>query len=214
MIDKMANMGCFVVGVGHPTSIERNIEWRLSFSLQEREMMFSMNIVQHKCYIVLKMIKKDLIEPIVGKSISSYHLKTCMFHTIENTKSNIWKRRNLFQCVLLCLSVLLKWVTKGYCPNYFIKEENMFDRDIHRSQRLNLIRQINVLLSSGCGFLFIIKLDQIGALLKYKSKCDVKIKSELDKTLLVQKLKVLDLCYYSVESYVLQPIRIHLLHIS
>ena len=58
MIDKMANMGCFVVGVGHPTSIERNIEWRLSFSLQERKMMFSMNIVQHKCYVVLKMIKK------------------------------------------------------------------------------------------------------------------------------------------------------------
>ena len=191
MLDKMATMGCFFVGVGYPTSRDRTIEWRISFSLQERELMFNMNMVQHKCYIILKIIKKDLIEPIVGKSISSYHLKTCMFYSIENSKLSFWKRDNLCQCVLLCLCVLFKWVNTGYCPNYFITEENMFDRDIHRRQRLNLLHQIRFLLSQGCGFLFLIKLDNLGVLLKHGIG-KVQIDLNLNKARFKQKFRLIE----------------------
>ena len=110
--------------------------------------------------------KKDLIEPKVGKLISSYHLKTCLFYVLENTRCSFWKRKNLTQCMMVCLCALMKWVYLGYCRNYFIKEENMFEREIHRTQRLTLLQHLHYLLCHGIDILFHIKLDQVGVFLR------------------------------------------------
>ena len=161
MLDSMTSSGCFVVGVGHPVSDEKHIEWRLSFSLQERDMMLSFNPTQHKCYILLKMVKNNIIGRTIGKCMSSYHMKTCMFYIIQNTRSNIWIPANLFLCLNLCLNVLLKWVRCGYCPNYFIKEENMFDRDVHRQVKQPLSYLLDILIQTGPRILLCIDCDNI-----------------------------------------------------
>ena len=78
-------LGCLFVPVGHPNSDERNLLWRTSFSEQERLLITSFNSVQLKCYILLKIIKKELVVPRIPDSLSSYHLKTCMLYLMENT---------------------------------------------------------------------------------------------------------------------------------
>ena len=129
VIDKCKSMGFLVVHVAHPDSDEPDLQWRISFSHQELTLVRCFNLVQLKCYILLKCIKKDFIQlHIKEETLSSYHCKTCMFYCIENTPAEFWAPENLAGCLLMCLRQLMVWVTIDNCPNYFIPGENMFDR--------------------------------------------------------------------------------------
>ena len=49
-------MGCLLVPVGHPNSDEKDLQWRSSFSKQERLLVHQFNSTQ--VYILLKLVKK------------------------------------------------------------------------------------------------------------------------------------------------------------
>jgi len=53
--------GCFLVPVGHHSSVNQEIEWRITPNLIERLLMFSVHMVAIKCLVVLKMLKKTRI---------------------------------------------------------------------------------------------------------------------------------------------------------
>lgn len=114
VIEECKALGFIVVPVGHPHSAEQDLLWRLSFSHQERNFVTQFNSTQYKCYVTLKLIKKDIILRIMQtESLSSYHCKTCMFYMIENTPASFWLPDNLLQCILSCLKLFqygLKWV--------------------------------------------------------------------------------------------------------
>ena len=154
--------GCLFVPVGHPHSEDHEQQWRISLSHQEKLLVTQFNSVQFKCFILLKMISKEIIHKFVADSLSSYHIKTCMFSVIENTPCEFWKPENLLVCISLCLRKLLEWVDAGYCPNYFIPEENMFDMRIHGTVRLRLQGVLQQLLSADCKFLSDIQCDGVG----------------------------------------------------
>ena len=74
------SLGFLVVPKDHPKSDEPEKMWRISFSRQERLFVSTFNSVQMKCYILLKLINKEVIKPnIKEKTLTSYHCKTCMF---------------------------------------------------------------------------------------------------------------------------------------
>ncbi|XP_033749039.1 uncharacterized protein LOC117333725 [Pecten maximus] len=58
-------------------------------------------------------------------------MKTILFHAIENTSPMFWQDKNLFYCFWFCINILLGWVRVGFCPNYFIPTNNMFQRKVH-----------------------------------------------------------------------------------
>ena len=129
IIEKCRNLGFFVVPVGHPKSKESDKEWRLSLTLQERMLITMFNSVQLKCFVVMKVLKNEVINQKVGKKIlTSYHCKTCMLYMIETTQRDFWIPPNLLKCISACLEKLCQWTKKRYCPNYFIPKENMFDK--------------------------------------------------------------------------------------
>ena len=162
MIQHMKTLGFFLVSVGHPDSKERDIEWRISLSLQERYLMASLNPTQFKCYVLLKLVKKDVINKLMGEeSLSSYHLKTCIFYMLENTPSELWIPENLLACMVGCLEYILSWVRRGVCPNYFIPSENLFERRIHGHVKDKLKIALEQLLASDCNYLLGIHSDNI-----------------------------------------------------
>ena len=162
-IDKCKTLGCFFVHVGHPNSIERDLQWRISFSLQERLLVTYFNSVQLKCYILLKMIKKEKIHKHLGeKSLTSYHFKTLMLYMIENTPAEFWTEENLLCCLHQCLHQMLVWVETGVCPNYFIPEENMFDGRVSRQMRIRICDILRLILSADFKFLLTIETDMLG----------------------------------------------------
>ncbi|MEW8115744.1 MAG: hypothetical protein AB2792_01080, partial [Candidatus Thiodiazotropha sp.] len=162
LIEKMKDLGFFVVKVGHPHSCERELEWRVSLSLQERLLMFNLNPTQFKCYILLKMVKKDYINKKLGvEAITSYHCKTCLFYMIENTPGDLWQPRNILACLQGCLKCICRWVNLSNCPNHFIPKENMFEGRMDNGLRIKLENICNVLLASDCGFLLDIQCDDL-----------------------------------------------------
>ena len=190
LIDKMKEYGFFLVPVGHSKSRERALEWRISLSLQERLLMFNLSPVQFKCYVLLKLTKKDIIEPMVGEeSLSSYHCKTCLFYMIENTPTEFWRKDNLLTCLMSCLELIADWVKEGVCPNYFIPEENMFDGRLNCQTRPKLEHALSLLIQSNCKFLITIKTDDIGK--QINSSCSNAVLSDSVKRVEAAYINVL-----------------------
>ncbi|CAG2239172.1 unnamed protein product [Mytilus edulis] len=158
-IEKLKSFGFFVVRKGNPLSLEIDLEWRISLSLQERQLMFDLTDVQHKCYIVLKTFNREVI---CLDCITTYHWKTCLFYAIEENDGNIWNKKLLWNCIELCIRHMLKWVKCGFCPNYFIPEENMFDGRLNSSGQVKLEKVLKKILDLGFGSLLLVNENNLG----------------------------------------------------
>ncbi|XP_063436565.1 uncharacterized protein LOC134717997 [Mytilus trossulus] len=141
-INELKSLGYFVVRKGHHSSPEIHLEWRISLTLQERKLMFKLTDVQYKCYVLLKMLNRDVIN---HEFITSYHWKTCLFYVIEKNKLDVWKKNLLLHCVKLCIKQMLEWIKRSFCPNYFIPKENLFN--IRLTENLKLEQQLLELLN-------------------------------------------------------------------
>ena len=69
VVEACKSYGCLFVRKEHCQSIDSRLLWRISPSHQERFLMFNFNSVQHKCYVLLKLIKKDIINPALGSEV-------------------------------------------------------------------------------------------------------------------------------------------------
>ncbi|XP_052239805.1 uncharacterized protein LOC127850667 isoform X2 [Dreissena polymorpha] len=157
---------CFLVPAGHPDSDYTREEWRLSPNLIERMLMFSFNMTQIKCYIVLKLIKKSLFANIVGYAITSFHCKTIMFFTIERTHPSLWCEHNLMFVLLLCLHVLRRWLRLGRLPHYIIEGVNLFDGKLSKLLQKRLLVYIDSLIRNNLQDVFCIDIDYISCRLQ------------------------------------------------
>ncbi|KAH3812662.1 uncharacterized protein LOC127835240 [Dreissena polymorpha] len=139
---------CFLVPSGHPDSKNKRDEWRLSPNLIERMLMFSFNIAQIKCYIILKLLNKSLFANVVGDSITSFHCKTIMFFTIERTRPALWFEHNLMFLLWCCLHVLRKCLRLGRLPHYIIEGVNLFDGKLSTAQQIRFLAYINSMIKT------------------------------------------------------------------
>ena len=140
VVDACKSYGCLFVHKEHCQSKDSRLLWRISPSHQERFLMFNFNTVQHKCYVLLKLIKKDIINPALGSEVlTSYHCKTAMLHLIDMTPSQFWRPDYLLFCLNTALHCLLLWSMDSNCPNFFIPDENMFRWRISR----HLLRRLS-----------------------------------------------------------------------
>ncbi|XP_053401706.1 uncharacterized protein LOC128557716 [Mercenaria mercenaria] len=130
--------GCFVVPVGSTSGKNEELEWRISTSHAERCLMFSLNITQIRCYVLMKMILKTFINPECNDVITSFMCKTVLFHYIHNTKSAEWQADNLLQCLKSCLSKLQNNVENGNCPHFIVPQNNLLKGKISASVKPKL----------------------------------------------------------------------------
>lgn len=157
-IVELKSLGYFLVKKGHPHSPEADFEWRISLSLQERKLVRSLTDVQHKCYIVLKMINREIINL---ECITTYHWKTCLFYVIEESEEKVWDKNMLFHCIEMCIKRMNIWVKQEFCPNYFIETENQFDGRFTVASRLDLEEKLATLSNFGMKNLILIKSSKI-----------------------------------------------------
>lgn len=150
LITEIVQDGCLFVPIGNPHSQEMNMQWRISFSTAEKKLVHSMNHTQFLCYGLLKLYLKHVINsnPEVKDLFCSYFLKTCLFYCIEE-ENIIWNKDNFLDCFWTCFRRLIKWVKDEYCPNYFIKNNNMFEGKISSDKGRILLRYLNELYHEG-----------------------------------------------------------------
>ena len=91
MLQTARELECFLIPDGHCDSEYSSLEWRVSPSLIERQLMFSMHLIHIHCYVTLKLLKKDIINPYLdgnGK-LTSFHCKTALFYAREQLRDNM-----------------------------------------------------------------------------------------------------------------------------
>ena len=131
--------------------------WMISFSGAEQNLMYSMNHSQFLCYGLLKIFLREVIgvEPNYSSSLCSDHMKTITFWVIQEENGLHWVRNNLLTCFWTCFKVLISWVYKGECPNFFIPENNMFRVKVVGHTQVSLFEQLYALYSKGISCLLI-----------------------------------------------------------
>ncbi|XP_053402062.1 uncharacterized protein LOC128557790 [Mercenaria mercenaria] len=160
--------GCFVVPVSSKNGQNEDLEWRISTSHAERCLMFSLNITQLRCYILMKMILKTFINPQCDGVLSSFMCKTVLFHCIQNTCSKNWVQSNLLPCLMCCLTVLQNFVRQENCPNLMLPENNLMARRISPHNKLRIIEILQKIIQSKGRALLKIPIDDLGTRLQVK----------------------------------------------
>ncbi|XP_069140469.1 uncharacterized protein [Argopecten irradians] len=142
--DEIVRSGCYLVPVGDKTSADTFLQWRISFATAERKLVHSLTHVQFLVYGLLKYFLKQISEELnrlLGDTdiLSSYIMKTVVFHAVEMTPGTFWQEKHIFFCFMLCLNILITWIKLGRCPNYFIQNNNMFLGKVHGENQRKLL---------------------------------------------------------------------------
>lgn len=119
--------GCHVVPIGSKISADENeLEWRMSFSVAEQKLVYSMNHTQFLCYGLLKIFLREIVNQNIQEPfLCSYFLKTTMFWLIQAGHIK-WCPNNLLECFWQCFKYLFHCVHRGVMSNFFIPQNNMF----------------------------------------------------------------------------------------
>ena len=132
-----------------------------------------MNHCQFLCYGMMKIFLKEVINADDNDPcLSSYFIKTDMFWVVHNDRRIEWTPCNLFFCLWNCLKLLLSWVYRGECPNFFIPQNNMFKEKVVGHKQAALFEKLYLLYNKG-----------ISCLLLSPTIANYLIKSTLDRTL-------------------------------
>ena len=133
LLSKIRKEDCHVVPVCDPTSKFSSLEWRFSFLLAERQLIWSFNDTQIQCYFILKSLIKKYIHPTFPDEVTSYHLKTIVFWQSENLGITAWSEDQLLHRVHDCLSYLSQCVQHGQLEHYFYRSNNLLRHKLKKS---------------------------------------------------------------------------------
>lgn len=151
LIAKAVEMGCDLVPIGPGGNSPDDKEWRISFVRAERLLIHSLNSTQLKTLALLKIIfkNKDFGE-IFRNKISSYVAKTAFFWTSEEYNGDQWEDSDCINYVKLCLLKLLHFVKHLFCPNYFIRECNVFREKLNEMEKHSCVRALDQFITGDC----------------------------------------------------------------
>ncbi|XP_069107323.1 cyclic GMP-AMP synthase-like receptor 2 [Argopecten irradians] len=149
IIEATKKQGCLLVGVGHPASDTPAIEWRLSLSKTEFLLTKSFNHVQMKCYVMMKLVLKRIIQPQMKDPLSSYHVKTVMFWMSEEREEQFWRPDNLAECLISSFKKLKDYVDNKNCPNYFLTDVNLLDGKLDEDIHQKVIEILDSIITEG-----------------------------------------------------------------
>ncbi|XP_052107066.1 uncharacterized protein LOC127739384 [Mytilus californianus] len=141
LISKIVNFGVLFVPIGCKGSINEDIEWRMSFSVAEKFLIYSFNHTQLLCYGLMKLVLKDVAdknESLKG-ILCSYFLKTLLFWLCEESDKDMWKPENILSCFRACICRLLYCVQYSILVHYFIPQNNFFECRFKKDEHIQMI---------------------------------------------------------------------------
>jgi tetratricopeptide (TPR) repeat protein len=143
--------GVLFVPIGSKGSKNEHIEWRISFSVGEKILIYSFTQTQLLCYALMKILIKDVVnrDSRCKDLICSFYIKNIIFWVSEETSLSIWRPENFISCFMSCLRRLIYCLEYGICLHYFIPKINMFENKIEEKERQLLLGHLNALWSFG-----------------------------------------------------------------
>ena len=148
-IASIVDFGCHLVGVGHPRSKTKLLEWRMSFSVAERTLAWSFNHIQMQCYAVMKIILKEFIKErcsAQNQVLCSYFVKTFLFWTYETTRLEFWCETNLSERIMFLFYEFAKCIQEGKIWHYFIPKFNLLSVKLTRAAQTELLHVCDIII--------------------------------------------------------------------
>ncbi|XP_078364437.1 uncharacterized protein LOC144648865 [Oculina patagonica] len=131
---RIMSLGCQLVAKSAPNDREKT-SWRFSFSLAEVELSKLVPDTARKCFLALKIILKDHLQPVVP-GITSYHIKTIFLNTLEKVPVGFWVESNIEECFLTLLAELRDALESMNCRHHWFSFINLFDIKAKKLKRL------------------------------------------------------------------------------
>ena len=141
--------GVLFVPIGFKDSPRKDLQFRISFSVAEKLLIYSFNHVQLLCYALMKIVLSDIISKKHEGQLCSYFLKTIMFWMAEETDKSAWKPENILHCFRNCFRRLVYCVEYSTCLHYFIPGNNMFEGRFDGAVKKDLLNTLNDIYNSG-----------------------------------------------------------------
>ncbi|KAK3104499.1 hypothetical protein FSP39_003444 [Pinctada imbricata] len=153
VLTDICNDGCLLVPINSKQQVYSelmDLEWRISFSLAEKKLIHSMNYCQFLTYGLMKIFLNEVLKKIPDAEdlLCSYFMKTAVFWEISEC-SDHWSPSKFLVKFWNVFSRIMKWVSFGYCPNFFIPEHNMFFGKIYGRQQKDLMLRLRLLFDEG-----------------------------------------------------------------
>ena len=142
-ITQITGFGCHLVAIGYPLSSSKEMEWRMSFSIAERILVWSFNHVQIQCYAVMKIILKEFIKVRCSPQnyvLCSYFIKTFLFWKFEVTESTFWRAENFRDCIRFLFVEFTKCIRDRELPHYFFPSFNLLSVKLTREAQRELLQ--------------------------------------------------------------------------
>ena len=150
-ISTIINFGCHLVPVGHPHSDTKLMEWRISFSVAERTLVWSFNHIQLQCYAVMKIILKEFIKVRCSPQnqvLCSYFIKTFLFWKYESNDLMFWHADNFRECIMYLLAEFSECLHEGVLRHYFLPRFNLLSVKLTRAAQTELLQLFDIILQS------------------------------------------------------------------
>ena len=150
-VDTILDFGFHFVPVGHPHSDKNMMEWRMSFTVAERSLVWTFSHVQLQCYAVMKLILKEFINVHCSppsRVLCSYFIKTLLFWEYEETDPSYWRKENFRECIMHLLSRFCECLRMGMLKHYFIPNFNLLSVKLTAQNQRELLRIFDMILKS------------------------------------------------------------------
>ncbi|KAK3088412.1 hypothetical protein FSP39_018859 [Pinctada imbricata] len=152
-LTQICKNGCLLVPINSKQQQYNDmadLQWRISFSLAEKKLVYSMNHSQFLCYGLSKLLLNEVLKKASPNEdlLCSYFMKTAVFWTISEDRCD-WSPSNFLSKFWKVFCRLIRWVSIGYCPNFFIPENNMFQGKIFGDTQATLLGTIRDLYMDG-----------------------------------------------------------------
>ena len=119
------------------------MEWRISFSIAEKHLVWSFSHTQIQMYAILKLVLKEFIKvncSAINNVLCSYFIKTFLFWKFEETEKCFWRIENFRNCLRYLLDEFRKVLQCGILRHYFIRSFNLLEVKMTRDAQLELLQ--------------------------------------------------------------------------
>ncbi|VDI02882.1 Hypothetical predicted protein, partial [Mytilus galloprovincialis] len=168
--------GVLFVPKGGQESPKEELQWRTSFSIGEKLLVYTFSHTQLLCYVLMKILLKDVIDTDLNckELLCSYFMKTILFWISEELPTTIWVPAKLISNFMRCVKRLIYCVENSICPHYFITENNLFENQIKGHTQKALLNTLKTL--NSCGWQCILFSD----LISYFNKSKFRVLKEVN----------------------------------